>query len=61
MKRVLLSSIILLAVSFSVTAQKTAKVAAKPAAKGAPKAVATGTPKFKNLAIIKYKFILARD
>ena len=49
MKRVLLSSIILLAVSFSVTAQKTAKVAAKPAAKGAPKAVATGTPKFKNL------------
>ncbi len=49
MKRVLLSSIVLLAVSFSVTAQKTTKVAAKPATKGAAKTPATGTPKFKNL------------
>ncbi len=49
MKRVLLSSIVLLAVSFSVTAQKTTKVAAKPATKGVAKTPATGTPKFKNL------------
>ena len=49
MKKVLLSTIILLAVSFSVTAQKTAKVAAKPATKGAAKTPAPGTPKFKNL------------
>ncbi len=45
MKRVLLSSIVLLAVSLSVTAQKGAKPAAKPAAK----APATAAPKFKNL------------
>jgi FKBP-type peptidyl-prolyl cis-trans isomerase FklB len=45
MKRVLLGSIVLLAVSFSVTAQKGTKPAAKPAAKTA----ATTTPKFKNL------------
>ena len=49
MKRVLLSSIVLFAVSVTVTAQKTAKVAAKPAAKGAAKITAAGTPKFKNL------------
>ena len=49
MKRVLLSSIVLLAVSFSVTAQKTTKVAAKPAAQGAAKTQAPGAPKFKNL------------
>lgn len=50
MKRVVLSSIVLLAVSFTVTAQNTAKVAAKPAVKGAVKtSAATGTPKFKNL------------
>jgi FKBP-type peptidyl-prolyl cis-trans isomerase FklB len=45
MKRVLLSSIVLLAVSFSATAQNGTKPAAKPAAK-APVAAA---PKFKNL------------
>jgi FKBP-type peptidyl-prolyl cis-trans isomerase FklB len=45
MKRVLLSSIVLLAVSISVTAQKGAKPAARPAAK----APATAAPKFKNL------------
>ncbi len=49
MKRVLLSSIVLLAVSFTVTAQKTAKVAAKPAVKATAKTPAGGTPKFKNL------------
>lgn len=49
MKRVLLGSIVLLAVSFSVTAQKTAKTAAKPAVKATEKTPAGGTPKFKNL------------
>lgn len=44
MKRVLLSSIILLAVSFSVSAQKGAKPATKSAAKPS-----SAAPKFKNL------------
>lgn len=45
MKKVLLSSVVLLSVSFAVTAQ-TGKTPAKPAAKPA---AAAGTPKFKNL------------
>ena len=49
MKRVLLSSMVLLAISFSVTAQKTAKAVAKPAVKATPKTPVGGTPKFKNL------------
>jgi FKBP-type peptidyl-prolyl cis-trans isomerase FklB len=47
MKKVLLSSIILLAVSFTVAAQGGAKPAGKPAAK--PAAPAAGASKFKNL------------
>jgi FKBP-type peptidyl-prolyl cis-trans isomerase FklB len=49
MKKLLLGSVVLLSVSFAVSAQKTAKTAAKPAAKAAVKIPATGTPKFKNL------------
>lgn len=49
MKKVLLSSMILLAVSISVTAQKDAKTAAKPVAKAAVKTPAAGSLKFKNL------------
>lgn len=49
MKKVLLSSVVLLTVSFVVSAQKTAKTAARPAARAAVKTPAAGTPKFKNL------------
>ena len=50
MKKVLLSSVVLLTVSFAVTAQS-GKPSAKPAVKAASKtpAPATGTVKFKNL------------
>jgi FKBP-type peptidyl-prolyl cis-trans isomerase FklB len=46
MKKVLLSSVVLVSLSFAVTAQ-TGKTPAKPAAK--PAAPAAGAPKFKNL------------
>ena len=49
MKKVLLSSVVLLTVSFAVTAQTGAKTIAKPAARAAVKTPAAGTPKFKNL------------
>ena len=48
MKKVLLSSVVLLFVSFAVTAQG-GKATAKPAVKAVAKTPATGTPKFKNL------------
>ena len=48
MKKVLLSSVVLLAVSFAVTAQS-GKTVAKSAAKPAIKTPAAGTVKFKNL------------
>ncbi len=49
MKKVFLSSVVLLTVSYAVIAQKTAKTVAKPAARAAVKTPAAGTPKFKNL------------
>jgi FKBP-type peptidyl-prolyl cis-trans isomerase FklB len=49
MKKVLLSSVALLTVSFAVIAQKGAKIAAKPAAKAVVKTTSASTPKFKNL------------
>lgn len=50
MKKVLLSSVVLLTVSFAVTAQSDAKTTAKPAGKAAVKtSTTTSTVKFKNL------------
>ena len=51
MKKVLLSSIVLLAVSFTVSAQKDTKAKAKPAVKAQPKmpAASVPAPQFKNL------------
>ncbi len=48
MKKVLLGSVLLLSVSFAVTAQKNVKPAAKSAAKTVV-STTTGSPKFKNL------------
>jgi len=49
MKKVLLGSVVLLTVSFTVTAQNGTKTTPKPVAKAAVKVPAAGTPKFKNL------------
>lgn len=49
MKKVLLGTVVLLSVSFTVSAQKGTKAAAKPATKAAAKTPAPGAPKFKNL------------
>ncbi len=48
MKKILLSSVALLMVAISISAQKTTKAASKPAAKATTKTI-TAAPEFKNL------------